>query len=72
MVILLIVGLIILWGFCVSSLFFFLFALLSVVSSFAIISLGNREPVVFYFNCLLMTFDYWYSLSPPHGAMVGL
>ena len=30
------------------------------------------ESWLLYFNCLLMSFDCWYSLSPPHGAVVGL
>ena len=41
------------------------------VSSFAIISLGKKVSWLLYFNCILMSFDSWCSVSLSHGA-VGL
>ena len=46
------------------------FAMHYLVSSFAIISLGEKESWLLYFNWLLMSFDsYQCSVSLPHGAV---
>ena len=39
------------------------------VSSLAILSLENKDSQLFYFNCLLMSFDNWWPVSLPRGAM---
>ena len=38
------------------------------VSSFAIISLGNKESWLLYLHCLLISFDRWCSVSLSRGA----
>ena len=51
---------------------FFCFVVHYLVSSFAIISLEKKESrLLYYFNCILMSFDsYQCSVSLPHGAVV--
>ena len=39
------------------------------VSSFAEISLEKKESWLFYFNCLLLSFDNKWSVSLPRGAV---
>ena len=39
------------------------------VSSFAIISLEEKESWMLYFNCLLMSFDNWCPVSLARGAL---
>ena len=39
------------------------------VSSFAIISLEEKESWMLYFDCLLMSFDNWCPVSLPCGDL---
>ena len=39
------------------------------VSSFAILSLGKKGNWLLYFNCLLMPFDRYCSVSLPHDVV---